>query len=119
MKMKNKIQIETKPGIKRKLEMLEVKSLATKAPLKADLILQLKQLQDSFNALQEANKKNLEIIKFLEEKIECMEKKKKKIPKETQTEDTHELKCSECNFEASDNSEFNWHMGESHGWPSN
>ena len=117
--MKNKMLIETKPGIKRKLEKLEVKPLTTKAPLKADLILQLKQLQDSFNALEETNRNNLETIKFLEEKIESMEKKRKKIPKETQTENAHELKCSECNFEASNNSEFNWHMGKSHGWPLN
>ena len=115
MKIKNKINIETKPGIKRKLEKVEVKTVktvTTKTPLKADLIIQLKQLQDSFNALEEANKNNLEIIKVLTEKIESMEKERATIPKETQTESAQELKCSECNFEASNASELNWHMGK-------
>ena len=84
------MHIETKPGIKRNLE--KFLQLPTKAPLKADLIIQLKQLQYRFNFLEEANKNNLEVIKFLEEKIESMEKKRKKIPKETQTENAHELK---------------------------
>ena len=77
MKMKKTMNIETKPGIKRKLEKVEVKTVktvTTKTPLKADLMIQLKQLQDSFNALEEANKDNLETIKFLTEKIESMEK---------------------------------------------
>ena len=73
--------MKQKPGVKRKLEKLEVKTLSKKAPLKADLIIQLKQLQDMFNFLEEAKKNNLEVIKFLEEKIESMEKRKKKRKK--------------------------------------
>ena len=108
--MKHKMNIETNSGIKRKLEKVEVKTVKTvptKPPLKADLIIQLKQLQDSYNSLEEANKNNLEIIKLLTEKIESMEKGGVNISKETQTESAQELKCSECNFMASNDSELN------------
>ena len=47
MKMNHKIPTETKPGIKRKLEKVDVKNITTKAPLKADLVLKIKHLQDS------------------------------------------------------------------------
>ena len=117
--MKQKIQTETKTGIKRKLEKVEVKTIKTKTPLKADLIVQLKKLQDNFDTLEEANTKNIEKIKFLEEKVESLEKEKIRKSKETQTENSQELKCSECNFEASNDSELNWHMGKIHGWPLN
>ena len=116
--MKHKMPIETKPGIKRKLEKVEIKTIK-KTPLKADLIVQLKQLQDSFNALEEANIKNLEIIKFLTEKIEGLEKRRKMISKETQSEDVQELKCSECYFRALNDSDLNRHMENSHGWSVN
>ena len=119
MKMKQKIQTETKTGIKRKLEKVEVKTIKTKTPLKADLIVQLKKLQDNFDTLEEANTKNIEKIKFLEEKVESLEKEKIRKSKETQTENSQELKCSECNFKASNDSELNWHMGKIHGWPLN
>ena len=58
MKMKQKIQTETKTGIRRKLEKVEIKTIKTKTPLKADLIIQLKELQDNFDTLEEANIKN-------------------------------------------------------------
>ena len=118
--MKHKMNIETKPGIKRKLEKVEVKTVktvTTKTPLKADLIIQFKQLQDSYNALEEANKNNLETIKFLTEKIESIEKERVSIPKETQTGGAQGLKCTECNFEVSNDSELDLHMGKIHGWP--
>ena len=78
--------------------------------MKADLIVQLKKLQDSFNTLEQANIKNIEKIKFLEEKVESLEKEKIGKSGDTQTENSQELKCSECNFEASNDSELNWHM---------
>jgi len=117
MKMKHKIPIETKPGIKRKLEKVDVKNITTKAPLKADLVLKIKHLQDSYNDLEKENTKNLEIIETLKQKIKSMEKRSMAVPKETQTDNNQELKCSECNFEASNVSELNWHMGKVHGWP--
>ena len=115
--MKHKIPIETKPGIKRKLEKVEVKTVTTKPPLKADLVIQIKHLQDRYNALEKENTKNLEIIEILKQKIKSKEKGSITVPKETQTDNAQELKCSECNFEASNDSELNWHMGKVHGWP--
>ena len=76
MKMKHKIPIETKPGIKRKLEKVDVKNITTKAPLKADLVLKIKHLQDSYNDLEKENTKNLEIIEILKQKIKKHGKKK-------------------------------------------
>ena len=41
------------------------------------------------------------------------------ISNETQSEDVQELKCSECYFRASNDSDLNRHMGNSHGWSVN
>ena len=45
-----------------------------------------------------------------------MRKEKNVVSKETQVEIGNELKCSECEFQATSDSEFSWHMGENHGW---
>ena len=44
-----------KAGMKRKLENVEPKAIKTKVPLKADLIVQLKEFQDKFIALEATN----------------------------------------------------------------
>ena len=49
------------------------------------------------------------------EKIECMKKGGLTRPKEPQTESTQELRCSKCNFIASNYLELNWHLGNIHG----
>ena len=38
---------------------------------------------------------------------------------ETQIETGIHLKCNECNFEASNNSELSWHQNKNHGWQQN
>ena len=38
---------------------------------------------------------------------------------ETDTEPEIHLKCNECNFKASNNSELSWHQNKNHGWPQN
>ena len=48
--MKHKIQDDTKKGIKRKIEIVS-KVTKSKAPLKADLIVQHKELQEKLDAL--------------------------------------------------------------------
>ena len=113
--MKHKMQDDTKTGMKRKIENVS-KVTKAKAPLKADLIIQLKELQEKCNALEVTNKKNIDIIEGLKEKIKSMEKVKEMVSKETQVEAGFELKCIECNFQATSNSEFSWHMEENHGW---
>ena len=45
-----------------------------------------------------------------------MRKEKNVVSKETQVEIGNELKCSECEFQATSDSEFSWHMGKNHGW---
>ena len=113
--MKHKMQDTTKKGIKRKIEIAS-NVTKSKAPLKADLIVQHKELQEKFDDLEAANKKNLEIIQDLKEKIESLEKDKNIESKETQVDMGGELKCNECNFQATSDSEFSWHMAENHGW---
>ena len=51
------------------------KATMKKVPLKADLIIQLKDLQDNFN--------NLETIRDLQAKVEALEKEKCEIIKQT------------------------------------
>ena len=114
--MKNKIQGETKQGTKRKLEKVEQKAgIKTKVPLKADLILQLKELEERYKKLEATNLKHLEKIDFLQERIKTFEKEQQTLTNYTQTESALELKCSNCNFEASSESEFCMHMGNTHG----
>ena len=115
MKMKTKIQGETKQGMKRKLEKVEPKAaIKTKVPLKADVILQLKELEERYKELEATNQKHLEKIDFLEERIKNMEKEKQTLTN-IQTESGLEMKCSECNFDASSESEFRMHLGKIHG----
>ena len=74
------------PMMKRKLEQSnskandekdnDEKATMKKVPLKADLIIQLEDLQDNFNNLQAINFKNLETIMHLQAKLEALEKEK-------------------------------------------
>ena len=90
--MKNsKIQSDAKAGMKWKIELVNSNPNDSKTPLKADLVIQLKQLQDDFNALEASNKKNLEKIKCLQEKIKTIESEKQTSPKEAHTEHGLEL----------------------------
>ena len=52
------------------------KATMQKVPLKADFIIQLKDLQDTFNNLEAFNFKNLETIRDLQVKVEALEKEK-------------------------------------------
>ena len=54
-----------------------------KVPLKADLIIQLKDLQNNFNNLEAINLKNLETIRDLQAKVEALDKEKCEILKQT------------------------------------
>ena len=96
----------TKIGLKRKIELVDSKPDKVtavgkkKAPLKADVMIQLKDLQDKFDTLEIKNKENLisleeankaienfqEVIRFLKGTIYHLEKKKEMLSKETQTE---------------------------------
>ena len=114
--MKTKVHGETKQGMKRKLEKVEQKVIKTKVPLKADVIIQLKELEEKYKELEAKNQKYLEKIEVLQERIKAFFAEKQTMTKYTQTESGFELKCSECNFEASSDSEFNCYMEKIHGW---
>ena len=77
-----------------------------KAPTKLELELQVKNLQQTNDALEDRHRKNVEIIesfdkkiKNLETEIEYLSCKETMFSKETQTEAGLTLKCDECNFE--------------------
>ena len=96
-----------------------------KAPTKSELEIQVKLLKQANDALEEKNKKNIEIIESFEEKminlenqIDFLSYKDTVSSKETQTDTDANLKCEECNFEGVSERELGWHMGKHHGWPS-
>ena len=122
--------------MKKKIPLLESKPTKVngvskpKEPLKKDLMIQMTVLQNKFDTLEknikqleqvnetleDTNNKNLEIIKCLQIQIENIKKEKHTLSKQTQTESGIEFKCSECNFEATSNTELSWHLSENHGW---
>ena len=53
------------------------KATMKKVPLEADVIIQLKDLQDNFNNFQAINFKNLETIRDLQAKVEALKKANK------------------------------------------
>ena len=104
----------TKIGIKRKIELVESKPNKVtaiskkKAPLKADVMIQLKELQERFDTLENKNKENInsleeanealennqEVITCLKERIHHLERDKEMLFNETQTETGIGLKCN-------------------------
>ena len=116
------MQAEAKVGVKRKLEKSDPNAIKTKVPLKADLVIKLNELQKNFDSLEATNqnleainRQNLEKIKGLQEKIKTLEKEQQVMPKLTQTECGFEIKCTECNLEATDQAELRLHMESIHG----
>ena len=92
-------------------------------PLKKDLIAKVDSLEKKIEYLEKRNEtleatnsENIEIIKCLQTKIENTHKNRITCSKETQTERGIELKCTECNFQATSSSELSWHLCENHGW---
>ena len=103
------MQNTTKTGMKRKLEIVDSKvnnkgNEKIKPPLKAELIIQLKELQENFDALEAINIRNLETIKSLQDRITVMEKAAQSV----------KLKCNECNFVATNDEELSVHINKNH-----
>ena len=95
-----------------------------RAPTKPELILQVKALQQANDALEESNRKKIELLESFEAKIQNLEDDMNMFAhndimfcKETQTEVTLDYKCEECNFEGQTEKEVGWHMGRFHGLP--
>ena len=112
----------TKLCMKKEIEMVSAKPnklnevIKRKAPLKADVIVQLKELQFKFDAVENKHIENLEVIKILRERINHFENSTETAVKETQTETAFCLKCKECSFEASSKAKLSWHLSKYHGW---
>ena len=95
-----------------------------KSSTKAELLLQVKKLQETNNALEENNRKKIELIESFEEKINNLEEQMDYFShkdimycKETQTEEVPSLKCEECEFEGTNEREKGCHIGRHHEWP--
>lgn len=96
-----------------------------KAPTKSELEIQVKKLQQTNDALEESNRKKIELLERFDEKIMNLEKKidylsckEIMLCKGTQTEADLSSKCEECNFDGENEKELGWHMANYHGWPS-
>ena len=120
--------------MKRKLDVVDCKNSKSKVPLKAELIIQLKELQDNFDALKATNIKNLNTIKLLQDRIEALENDKYESPKEAITEDkltlhndkNHDISqddldssegvrdCKRCDYEAEDRYDLDGHIWTEH-----
>ena len=124
--------------MKRKLEPSnskekDDKTSKQKVPLKAELIAQLKDLQDSFKQLEADNSKNLDTIRFLQNKIAVLEKEKCDLKTQTDTKSLelslhldNELSsedldssqgvrfCNRCDFEAEDRYDLDGHIWTEH-----
>ena len=120
--------------MKRKLDVVDSKASKSKVPLKAELIIQLKELQDSFDALKATNIKNLDTINILQNRIEALERDKYESQKEAKTEDkltlhndnNHDMcpddldssegvrYCKRCDYEAEDRYDLDGHIWTEH-----
>ena len=108
-----------------KVNSVETNLTIKKSPTKAELMLQVKNLQQANDALEESNRKKIELLETfggkidnLEQQIDNLSCKETMACKETQTDAGLNLKCEECNFEGEKERELGWHMGKNHGWPS-
>ena len=113
-----------KKVLSKEVKRVDTNLKTRKAPTKSELEMQVKVLKQTNDALEEKNKKNIEIIESFEEKITNLENqtdflscKEIMSSKETQTNTDTNLKCEECNFEGVSARELGWHMGKHHGWP--
>ena len=123
----SKVQVKVL-GKDSEVKKVDINLKIKKVQTKADLLLQVKDLQQAYGALEEINKKGTQLIENLELQVETLEKEMqsmKNIPKEkemifkqTQTETDVTFKCEECNFEGETERELGWHMGKNHRWPS-
>ena len=101
---------------KRKFNLIEsnptkIAVIKKKVPLKAELSIQLKELQLKFDTLEEENKTLKQEIEEL--KNNGTERMQEDQDTQTKAEFT-EIACIECIFLASCEEELNWHMGEEH-----
>ena len=125
MKMKTKAQHTNTLGIRRKVELESESKLnkintnrKSKLPLKNDLMIEVKELQEKYKELEEKSEREMEILKItnknLEESnkklIEKLESLKQQVPNGT------DMKCYECDFYTGDKVTLKVHLWEKHSW---
>ena len=102
--MKRKLEPSNSKAKDKKVK--DEKATKQKAPLKADFIIQLKDLQDNFNNLETIHFKSLETISDLQTKVQALKKEKcemLKQTKQTQAETVYELICNDCGYKVFQN----------------
>ena len=123
--MKQKLQQSNKIEMKKKINLIEPKPskvsavMKKKAPLKPELIENLKNLQDKYDVLENENNQNIEKIKMLESKLESVEKRacgdlKHPISTSVSVQTDTILSCRQCDFQVDDIYEFYGHRWTEH-----
>ena len=103
-----------------KVKKSDVNLKLKKVQTKPELVLQIRTLQQTIEALENTNRNLQEQIKSFEKKTKSLENVSQlaeHTSKFTQTEIHLNIKCEECNFEGETERELGWHMGKNHGWP--
>ena len=108
---KRKLQTQVKSR-EIKVKTIEMKEKVKKVLTKPELVLELKSVQDAFEALKETNIENLKTIASMKERLETFEKETSSM--QTQTD----MNCNECTFKGINNLDLDWHMKNFHGWAS-
>ena len=126
-KMKKKVELESEV----KLSKVVNPPKKSKVPLKEELLMHLKELQEKHDNLEKkseidieiietlknANKKLSEEVKTLLQEVQNSKEEKQQFSKTTENE--MHLKCYECSFVSSETSVIKHHLSEKHGWEIN
>ena len=120
--MKTKLKHTNKSDIKKKIDHLEIKpekikmtQSKQKQPLKAELISQLKKLEDENLLLQNLNLDMGKTIKLLEDKVALLEKKTKTVELDSiSTQTVTILSCHKCDYKIDDVYELDAHRWMEH-----
>ena len=126
MKMKSKVQNTNISGIKRKavleseakLSNVSKPSRKNNAPLKGDLVIELKELKEKYIALEEKSKSDMTM---LETENKTLKEINKKILDELNSlkqsrENYENLICYECSFKTSEKAVLKCHIYDKHAW---
>ena len=118
--MKSKAQNTNISGMKRKVVLVtEAKvnnginpSRKTKVPLKEELLKELKELKEKYNALEEKSKNDMEVLKAENKTLKDINKKFSDELNSLKENNGQNFRCYECSFETSEKSVLKCHMIE-------
>ena len=123
---KQKLQQTSRADLKKKIDLIDSTSknakyaLKKKAPLKAEISVQLKELREKYDNLEQENDRNIKIIKNLESKVIELEKNESLRGRDSpllttvsvQTDKI--LSCHHCDYTSDDVYEFDQHRWTEH-----